>query len=219
MIGIRRHAAGALARVAMCGALVVPLDSAVGWEVLRFSRIPPNEVTFGAAGLRIDVRRSAGPVVYPLRAPLIVRRVRATGVVSQALVLSAPGVQGRSGADDYAVRVGLVEAGTRRLGRVQRVAAAAWVKRLFALAPVGTGISQVRFLNVAEPGGQTGAARRHPLSDLVYEHVVTTLDAQRRFVIDHQLERPTTVVALWLSSDGDDTASTFSVTLERLELD
>lgn len=198
---------------------MVPLDSAAGWEVLNFSRIPPNEVTFGAAGLRIDVRRSAGPVVYPLAAPVTVSRVKARGFVSQPLALSAPGVQGQSGSDDYAVRVGLVEAGTRRLGRIQRVAAAAWVKRLFALAPVGAGISQVRFLNVAEPGGPIGVARRHPASDLLYEQVVTTLDAQRRFVIDHQLERPTQVVALWLSSDGDDTASTFSVTLEQLELD
>lgn len=198
---------------------MVPLDSADGWEVLSFSRIPPNEVTFGAAGLRIDVRRSAGPIVYPLPAPLTVSRVRAKGFVSQRLVLSDPGVQGQAGSDDYAIRVGLVEAGTRRLGRFQRVTAAAWVKRLFALAPDGAGISQVRFLNVAEPAGQVGAARRHPLSDLLYEQVVTTLDAQRGFVIDHQLERPTRVVALWLSSDGDDTASTFSVTLEQLELE
>jgi hypothetical protein len=198
---------------------MVPLDSAVGWEVLSFSRIAPNEVTFGATGLRIDVRRSAGPIVYPLPTPLIVSRVRAKGFVSQHLVLSAPSVQGQGGADDYAIRVGLVESGTRRLGRLQRVAAAAWVKRLFALAPDGAGISQVRFLNVAEPGGRVGAVRRHPLSDLLYEQVVTTVDVERRFAIDHLLERPTQVVALWLSSDGDDTASTFSVTLEQLELD
>ena len=61
-----------------------------------------------------------------------------------------------------------------------------------------------------------GVVRQHPESD---EHVVTSIDADGRFAIDHSLERATPVLALWLGSDGDDTLSTFSVTLERIELE
>ena len=203
----------------VCGGFLVPLSSPSGWEVLSFSRIPPNRVTFERQGLRIDVDRSAGPVVYPLPQPTIVTRVRAVGRVSGRLSLDGSLQQGGPGADDYALRIGLVEAGTRRLGRFQRLVAASWVKRLFALAPAYAGISRVRFLNVAESPSHVGSARQHPLSDLLYEHVVTSIDAEGRFAIDHSLERATPVLALWLSSDGDDTSSTFSVTLDRIELE
>ncbi len=93
------------------------------------------------------------------------------------------------------------------------------MQRLFALAPDEAGISVVRFLNVAESPSHVGSARQHPLNDLFYEHVVTSIDAEGRFAIDHSLERATPVLAVWLSSDGDDTSSSFSVTLERIELD
>ena len=146
-------------------------------------------------------------------------RVRAVGRVSGRLSLDGSLQQGAPGADDYALRIGLVESGTRRLGWFQRLAAPSWVKRLFALAPADTGISRVQFLNVAESPGHVGSARQHPGSDLLYEHVVTAIDPEGRFAIDYTLERATSVLALWLGSDGDDTSSTFSVTLERLELE
>jgi hypothetical protein len=208
-----------LAHLAIAGALLVPLDSPSGWEVLSFTRIAPHQVSFSRAGLRIDVRRSAGPVIYPLSPPITVSRVRAEGFVSARLTLAPTARQGQRGADDYAVRVGLVEAGSRRLSGLQRLGTAAWIKRLFALAPPGAGISRVRFLNVAEATDHIGASRRHPSSDLLYEHVVTSIDARGRFVLDHRLPEPAQILALWLSSDGDDTGSTFSVTFERLELD
>ena len=206
------------ASVVCCGFLV-PLGSPVGWEVLSFSGIPPNRATFERQGLRLDIDRSAGPIVYPLPQPTIVTRVRAVGRVSGRLSLDSSLQQGRPGADDYALRIGLVEAGTRRLGWFQRLTAASWVKRLFALAPDEAGISVVRFLNVAESPSHVGSARQHPLNDLFYEHVVTSIDAEGRFAIDHSLERATPVLAVWLGSDGDDTSSTFNVIVERIELD
>lgn len=213
-----RQAVLSWSSVVCCGFLV-PLSSPAGWEVLSFSRIPPNRATFERQGLRLDVDHSAGPVVYPLPQPTIVTRVRAAGRVSGRLSLDSSLQQGGPGADDYALRIGLVEAGTKRLGWFQRLTAAAWVKRLFALAPAEAGISRVLFLNVAEAPGHVGSARDHPQSDLFYEQVVASIDADGRFAIDHTLERATPVLALWLGSDGDDTSSTFSVTLERIELD
>ncbi|MBM3778937.1 MAG: hypothetical protein FJW23_12015 [Acidimicrobiia bacterium] len=197
----------------------MPLSTPDGWEILSYTRIPPNEVRFGDDGLEIHVRRSASPVVYALPSPVVVTRVRASGRVNGTLALPDGATQGKSGADDYVLRVGLVESGDRRLGRLQRLGAAAWVKRLFSLAPPGEGISRVHFLNVAQHTSHIGAVRSHPLNDILFEHVVSAFGEDARFVVDHQLDRPTRVPAIWLSSDGDDTASTFSVTLERLILE
>ena len=47
----------------VCGGFLVPLSSPSGWEVLSFSRIPPNPVAFERQGLRIDIDPSAGPVI------------------------------------------------------------------------------------------------------------------------------------------------------------
>ena len=58
--GLRQTVLG-WASVVCCGFLV-PLSSPAGWEVLSFSRIPPNRATFQRQGLRIDVDRSAGPL-------------------------------------------------------------------------------------------------------------------------------------------------------------
>jgi hypothetical protein len=201
------------------GALAVPLGAPDGWEILSYWRIPPNDVRFGDEGLEIHVRRSAGPLVYALPSPVVVTRVRASGRVNGTLALPVGAAQGNSGADDYVLRVGLVESGDRRLGRFQRLGAAAWVKRLFSLAPEGEGISRVRFLNVAQHPSHIGAMRPHPLNDILFEHVVSALGEDARFVVDHQFDRPTRVLAIWLGSDGDDTASTFSVTLEQLILE
>lgn len=113
-----RHRCGA---GLLCGAFVVPLTSQDGWEALKFRGIEQNEVRFDAAGLTIDVDGSAGPLVYPLTAPLTVTRVRARGMVSGQLALGDPARQGAPGQDDYVVRIGLVETGDRRLGRFARL--------------------------------------------------------------------------------------------------
>jgi len=39
-----------------------------------------------------------------------------------------------------------------------------------------------------------------------------------RFDFFHRLERPLETIAIWLSSDGDDTASKFTVLVEQIEL-
>ncbi|MGE3190057.1 MAG: hypothetical protein AB7N90_10280, partial [Vicinamibacterales bacterium] len=185
---------------------------------LRYRRIPANEVRFEPGGLTIDVRQSAGPVVYPLDAPLDVTHVHARGRVRGVLAV-LPERQGDEGADDYALRVGLVEAGNRTLGFVERMVAPGWIKRLYRLAPKGRGVAGVRFFNVATGDARLGRTRRHPLSDLITETVAAATDGEGRFDLDVRLPAPVRTLAIWLAADGDDTDSTFAVTIDTLELD
>lgn len=197
--------------------LVIPLTTGAGWEVLRYRGIPPHVVDFRADGLRIEVDGSAAPIVYPLASPARVLGLRAEGQLVGALRTDAQR-QGQRGADDYALRIGLVEVGTRRPGWVERTMAPAWVRRLFALAPPNLGIAGIRFFNVAVSPAQVGRSRTHPASDLITERIVAAPDATGRISVTVDLDAPIETTAIWISADGDDTRSRFTLTLDRLEL-
>jgi hypothetical protein len=197
--------------------LVIPLTADSGWEVLRYRGIAPHVVAFGAEGLRVEVNASAAPIVYPLDSPQWVRGLRAEGRIVGSVRTDAQR-QGQRGADDYALRVGLVEVGTRRPGWLERTMAPAWVQRLFALAPPQLGVAGIRFFNVALSPSQVGQSRQHPASALISERVVTAPDASGRFTMAVDLEAPIESAAIWISVDGDDTRSRFTLTLARLEL-
>lgn len=195
--------------------IAIPLDDQAKWQVLQYSRIPPHKVQFGKGGLEMAVERSAMPLVYPLPKPLAVKRIRVRGRVEGRVNIPA-GRQGEEGYDDYVFRVGLVEPGNRTLGSIQRRFVASWVRKLYELAPPGGGISGIRFFNVGID--QLGRSRQHPLSELIREEVVALARPDGRFDFEHALAQPLQTIAVWLSSDGDDTKSSFTVKVEAIEL-
>jgi hypothetical protein len=198
-------------------ALPIPLGEQDKWQVLQYSRIPPHKVQFTKAGLEMQVERSAMPLVHPLGKPFATKRVRVKGRLEGTLNIPS-GRQGEEGYDDYVFRLGLVEPGKRTLGSVQRRFVADWVKKLYELAPPGSGISGIHFFNVAAEKSHVGKKRQHPLSDLIREEVVALPRADGRFDFEHVLAQPLQTIAVWLSSDGDDTKSTFTVRVEAIEL-
>ena len=197
--------------------LTVPLHEQGKWQVLQFSRLPPHRLRFSPAGLEIEVDKSAMPLIYPLPAPVRVAAVRVVGRVEGSLSLP-PQRQGEERFDDYAFRIGLVEPGERTLSFLERPFAAAWVRKLFDLAPRGGGISRIHFFNVGAERSHIGRRRQHPASELLREEVVAVPRADGRFDFEHRLDPPLATLALWLSADGDDSGSRFTVRLERIEL-
>jgi hypothetical protein len=208
--------AGAAAALAQAP-LRVPLHEQQGWQILQYSNLPPHRVSFSPDGLKMAVEASAMPVIYPLRSPMRVAAVRVQGRVEGQLKLPAQR-QGEPKFDDYVFRLGLVESGERKLNFVQRQVAPSWVRTLFALAPEGSGISRIQFLNVGADSAAIGRQRQHPLSELIFERVVAVPRADGRFDFEYRFERPLDTVAVWLSSDGDDSGSSFTVQVERIEL-
>ena len=198
-------------------ATAVPLTDARAWQQLQYRNRPPHKLRFSASGLHIDVEGSAMPLIHPLPAKLRVAGVRVRGRIEGTLTIP-PGKQGEEKFDDYVFRLGLVEPGERRLNFVERQVAAEWVRRLYALAPEGTGISGIQFLNVGADPAHLGRERRHPLSDLITERVVALPAPDGRFDFAYRLERPIEAIAVWLSSDGDDTGARYGVDIESIEL-
>lgn len=196
----------------------VTLDDLGNWQVLEFRGIPANTVSVSDSGMLIEVAKSASPLVYPLASAETVSRVRIRGSWEGALNLPADGVQGSEGLDDFVLKVGLVESGDKRLTWLQKRFAPKWLRTLFDLAPKDGGVSRIHFLSTTQQSELVGNSRQHPLSELLYETRYQHLDQPGEFDFVAELDNPAEVVALWISVDGDDTGSTYSVNLEAIEL-
>ena len=202
----------------LAGAIALPVQQTDNWQLLEYSRLDANQVTFTRDGMEVMVDQSASPIIYPLVDPKIVTRVSVTGNLSNLLDLP-PDTQGQKGNDDFSLKIGLVVAGDKTLNPVQKLFSAKWIKTLFDLAPEGTGVDRIYFLNAVQHKNLLGQQRQHPLSELIYENNVWLLDKSGDFSLDYQLESPQKVIAIWLSIDGDDTQSRYTTTIKSLVLD
>jgi hypothetical protein len=168
--------------------------------------------------MTVTVDQSASPIIYPLDDPQTVTRVTVTGNLSNLLNLPADS-QGQQGSDDFSLKIGLVVAGDKALNEVQKLFSAKWIQKLFDLAPEGTGVDKIYFLNAVQYEDFLGQQRQHPLSDLIYENNVWLLDKTGDFTLTYNLENPQKVIAVWLSIDGDDTQSSYTTTIKSLLLE
>lgn len=196
----------------------MPLYRTNGWQFLRFRNIPANTFRASPAGLEVAVTNSAAPAILPLTNQMRVTELRVTGRTSGSLKI-APGKQGQKGFDDYTLRVGLVETGSRTLNWREKLTAAEWVKKLFALAPPGTGINRIHFFNVGSDPHSIGRTRTHPLSNLMEETVVAVSGTNGEFSFINHFPQPLNVLAVWIACDGDDTKSSFVTMLEKVEFE
>jgi hypothetical protein len=196
----------------------VPLQQMNDWQLLQYNGIAPNQVSFTQAGMTVEVMGSASPIIYPLDEARLVRRIEVTGTLNELLTLDGA-KQGLQNNDDFSLKIGLVVAGDKTLNSVQKLFTADWIKRLYELAPEGSGIDSIYFLNAVQAGTRLGQQRQHPMSDLIFENNVWLLDKPGDFAMAHILDRPRKVIAIWLSIDGDDSRSNYSTLIKSLHLE
>jgi hypothetical protein len=202
--------------VAPGGTLVLPLTRTNGWQFLKYRQIPSNTFHCTSAGLVIGVTNSAAPAVFPLTNELHVVGFSVSGKISGSLNVT-PDKQGEKEFDDFTLRLGLVEPGTRTLSWWEKLTAADWVKKLFSLAPPGMGISKIHSYNVGTVAAQIGRSWAYDSDVPMEQTVVAVPDADGHFTFTNRFNQPFKVIAVWISSDGDDTHSLFVVTLKRVE--
>jgi len=200
-------------------AVAIPLGQQGDWQVLKYRSIQPNRIEFTESGMKIEVQHSASPLIYPLKTPLMVSKLLVAGKIEGALQIPSKRKQGEKHADDFTVRVGLVLAGDKKLSKWQAMVAPDWIKRLHSLAPKDGGVDHIEFFNVVQDRSLIGNSRRHPKSELLVENFVIQPEADGTFKMETEIRLKQRVVALWLSSDGDDTASKYSVTINSLRLE
>ncbi|MEQ8205830.1 MAG: hypothetical protein RIA65_06620, partial [Woeseia sp.] len=202
----------------MIAAQTVPVDELDRWTVLSFSKITANEVSVVDGKLQIRVRNSASPLILHFDEPVSLAGISVAASWSGELRIPAGAVQGEEGADDFVLKLGIVEAGDRRLNWFQRSIAADWIKQLFKLAPKSGGVERINFLSTTQQQALLGSERVHPLSDLLYEERVVHLARPGPFLLSKTFAEPVEALGLWVSVDGDDTASEFDLTIESITL-
>jgi len=217
---MKTHIKNKITPVLMSAAIAIPLNTSTKWQVLNYSKLPSHKVEFKASGMDVNVKSSAGPLVYPLKSATQIKTVKVSGTVHKKI--NFKGTQGTKGNDDFALRIGLVVKGTQKLSFAKKLVAPDWVKSLFALAPKGTGVDHIYFLNAVQTPSEHNKTRNHPLSKLIKENNKWLLKFDDKgvasFEFNAKLDKPMDTLAVWISIDGDDTKSDFKTTLTNLTL-
>jgi len=190
------------------------------WELLKYSSLPANVVSFLDSKMIIGVNSSSSPSIYPLKnvSKYSKFKIKAKIIGSLSLDPIIQGNVGKKGSDDFRLRVGLVYQGETTLNFFQRKIAAHWILKLYSLAPKGTGVSRIEFFSTFLNHELKGKKRNHPLSDILKETFV--LEVSKAGYIDQVVEIPTdnNILAVWISSNGDGSKSSFKLQIESLEL-
>lgn len=196
----------------LSGIIVIPLTVKGPWIEEKFSKIPANEISYKASGMSVMVKNSAGPLIYPLKEKLTVKSIHISGVF-HALPRFI------KGADDQALRVGLIAEGEKKLNFAQKMWAADWVKRIYHLADAHQGIDKVYFYSITQDQKLVGLARQHPLSDLIWETYFTYVETPKSFDYTILVAPARKALGIWISIDGDDTQSSYQVDINKLDLE
>jgi len=209
-----------ISNVLLSAAIAIPLNTSNQWQVLKYSDLPSHKVEFTDSGLSVNVKSSASPLVYPLESMTAVSKISVSGTVEKKIIFK--GLQGSKNNDDFALRVGLVVKGKQTLSFAKKLVAPSWVKSLFALAPKGTGVDHIYFLNAAQDDKIIGKKRNHPLSKLIKEDNKWKLKFDKngvaKFNFSTELPSSKKTLAVWISIDGDDTKSNFKTKITNLKL-
>lgn len=195
-------------------AFAIPLSS-TDWVELKYKNIKPNQVTFEDSQIKIQVNQSASPLIHRLKVPMKINGFDLKVSIKGQILNSRGDVFG----EDSFFRLGFVATGKKTLNWWQKKMAANWVLQLFSMAPAGVGLDKIYFYNLSSFGEQLGKSRIHPQSDLMHEEVIAITSENKELLeVNHLLQKPLEIVALWLSSDGDDSKSQFKVSIQKIAL-
>ena len=203
----------------LIGALVLPLQDPNSWKIEKYSKIPQNEVIFQKNGMEIKVKKSASPIFHSFDKKYNITGIKVAGEFKGLPNLKNQNDQGNKKADDYPLRIGLIISGDKKLSGLKKFFAPDWIVRLYDQIPTEFGLNYVYFFNVTQNQNQIGLKRIHPSSDLITEEFIKFVEKPGSFEIEHRLKEPLSVLGIWLSIDGDDTLSEYSIILSKLEFE
>lgn len=202
----------------LLAAAIAVLGTSADWHALQFRSIPPIQSSVKGGKITLEVKSSAGGLVRRLPKDTRVRSLVVTGSVKGELKVDA-GRLWEKGHEDAYLRVGLIVAGGRPLGRLERLMAPAWICTMDdVLCADGRAPSAIRNHLLVPHAGWIGKQRPNPNMKQLVDHIAATPGADGRFTMRVDLPGTLELVGLWLMADGDDSGSTFTVEVDALEL-
>ena len=199
---------------------LVPLSDSSDWQTLQYSKIRPHKLEFSQKGLTINVNGSAMPIIYPFKKAAEINRITISGRVDKLINLPQGKTQGEKGSDDFIIKLGLVLPGKETLNWFQKAIAADWIITLFELASESEGVDHILFLNAVQNREELNKKRNHPLGKgLMIEENKWLLEESGEFSFSAEYPDGKNVLALWLSTDGDDTQSDFTLIIDKISVE
>lgn len=191
----------------LLGAALVSLGAS-GWEELEFDSVPANRTSFGSSGISISVNQSASPLVHIFSSPKSIRRIEVKGTVTEKADWSTE-------TDDALLRVGVIQAGEKRLNALQKMSAPDWLQRVDELVD---GVGSILCFNLTPNESMVGRTRTNPNASIFEEKIQATPDSDGNFEIIAEFSQPISSPGIWLLADGDDSGSSFEVQIESISL-
>ncbi len=183
-------------------------------EVHYSKKIKPNDVEVNSNSLMISVNGSSSALVYKFEKPIIIDKIKIQATLEGTIDYKGR-KPGEKGADDFPLRIGIIEKGKTKLNFFQKAIAADWVVKLNNLGRSHGGFNKIHsFVYYTER--PTYNERNHPLSDYFYETVAlgfTDGNINGEYSFKKEIES----VGIWISADGDDTQSKFKVIIKELK--
>lgn len=205
-----------LPTVPLLALLALPVSSTDSWRNFPFDKTSTNKVVFDAQGMHIRVDHSASFSLHKLSLAQPITKLSASGSFTAFPTLKAEEAEGVGHNDDFVLRVGLIFAGDNRLSWWSRQFAPRWIVDLSQLDPE-QGIEKIHYYQVAQRlpvGTQREISARWHLQSTI----AARPEAPGPFRFEISVDEKEPCLAVWVQADGDDTSSTFAVTVERLEL-
>ena len=196
--------------------VAVPLGDSAVWKELKFKSLPANKVSYEKSALKIEVNESASPLIHGFNQIKKIQQVTATleitGQMNKIKLKSWTEFE-----EDSYFRLGLVAKGKDRPSQFKMLFAPEWVKTLFALAPQGTGLDKIYFYNMTAQDNLVGKKRSHPQSKYMHEENILSRSTEQQNVnFKIELTQPMELAGFWISADGDDSKSKFTVLIKDL---
>ncbi|MGE4107337.1 MAG: hypothetical protein AB7F66_09000 [Bacteriovoracia bacterium] len=207
-------------RIIYLAAFLVPLDPSDAWFQIRYSKIPVSTYQFKGNSLLVDVKQSAGPLIYRLSEPKIVKRLSISGRFSDLPKIPEGSVQGDRKSDDFILRIGVIDEGKETVSGFSRLFAPSWLVDLVDhLTPKKAGYGGLRLFLISNMPGPLWTERSHPSHSSIHENIIRRIKSVGRFKENIELDDfSKRSIGIWIGPDGDDTKSNFQVIIDRLEI-
>ena len=115
--------------------LSVAIAAPQHWYNFKYDHIQANEVLFQNSRMQIRVRNSSSPIIFPFQSTQRIQAITINGTLNGEPIVLSNKMQGAEGADDFALRVGLIIPGGRRPNFLERQVAPQWLIQLLNIVP------------------------------------------------------------------------------------
>lgn len=185
------------------------------WHMVHYSKIKANIVIQKENNLEVSVDNSSSAIVYKFDQVEMIKQIQIMAKM-QGFINYLDKDPGSDHADDFPIRLGFILKGDKKLNFFQRIVAPNWLVELDKIsAPLG-GIDKVYNL-IFYTNKPSFKHREHPSSSYFYEEVAEQI-LNSKLEAKHNFDQALPVIGIWLSSDGDNTSSKFTILIERVKI-